>query len=393
MAHTTSLDYVDDSEPERKRIRLQASHTKRQRRRQERLQRESTVAHDSPLVTQPPTYRPLDGDIISLEGSEDTAAEATPDHMESAVIDLTNVTDPSPKQRSESPSERPPETNTLHISQARSSAAQPTPSSDATVTQEVQPESNIISRLGHLAYRQVRLTSANMSDCSRGERRQSSSTSQVHHDKVEKHSQGPLTDSNVTKLDVGPLLRCVSCEVRWTVKKGTAHKLSHITTCARKNGMNPSTLQLLIERELLKIRHANANDKKSMPRSDSADAASRTYMESVVAEAQPKRKSRRADTAGTLQPVSQTRAAILDRARALLGACEVVPGDAPEPEQTQAFGRSKLATGHIQSENLDPLAAHTSEECALASRLALLRSMAGSPTTGPSHSAGNITIA
>jgi hypothetical protein len=69
MAYTASLDYVDDSEPERKRIRLQASHTKRQRRRQERLQRESTtVAHhdDSPLVTQAPTCRPLDGDIIGL---------------------------------------------------------------------------------------------------------------------------------------------------------------------------------------------------------------------------------------------------------------------------------------------------------------------------------------
>jgi hypothetical protein len=66
MAYTASLDYVDDSEPERKRFRLQASHTKRQRRRQERLQRESTVAHDSPLVTQAPTCRPLDGDIIGL---------------------------------------------------------------------------------------------------------------------------------------------------------------------------------------------------------------------------------------------------------------------------------------------------------------------------------------
>ena len=38
-----SLDYVDDSEPERKRIRLQAGETELQRRRQKQSQRQNTV--------------------------------------------------------------------------------------------------------------------------------------------------------------------------------------------------------------------------------------------------------------------------------------------------------------------------------------------------------------
>lgn len=219
-----------------------------------------------------------------------------------------------------------------------------------------------------------------MSDSSRAECHRSAATLLDHHSKVSSSGQKSASDSDVTKHDVGPLLGCVSCEIRWTVKKSAAHKWSHITTCARKKGINPSTLQRLIQKELLKIQHVKTNDKKTSDRSDSADAVCQTYMESVVAEAQPRRKQRRTETAGTLQPVGQTRTAILDRAKALLG--EAVLCDAPEPERTQAFGRSKLATGHLQAEDLDPAVSHLSEECALTSRLALLRSMAQSPDTG-----------
>jgi len=279
------------------------------------------------------------------------------------------------KQSSESPSQ-----SLLVISYPQaplSSALQHIPRRDATDTEEVSSGSNLTARLGHLAYKQVRRPPNNVSD---SECHRSAATLMNHHSKVRGLGQKLASDSDVTKHDVGPLLGCVSCEVRWTVKKSAAHKWSHITTCARKKGINPSTLQRLIEKELLKIQHAKINDKKTADRSDSADAVSQTYMESVVAEAQPRRKQRRTETAGTLQPVGQTRTAILDRAKALLG--EAVPCDAPEPEHTQAFGRSKLATGHLQAEDVDPAVSHFSEECALTSRLALLRSMAQSPDAG-----------
>ena len=222
-----------------------------------------------------------------------------------------------------------------------------------------------------------------MSDSPRAKRSRSEPTSEAHHVKVERRSRSFQPDSKVTNLDVGRLLRCVSCDVQWTVRKNVAHKSTHMTACARKKGINPSTLQLLIEKELVKLRHTKTNDKKQ-PCSEPAIAAPQTYLETVVAEAQPRRKQRRTDVVGTLQPISQTRAAILDRAKALLGTREAVSCNAPEPEQpeqTQSFGRSKLVTG--QAENFDPMLAHPSEESAINSRLALLRSMAESPTTFP----------
>jgi hypothetical protein len=264
-------------------------------------------------------------------------------------------------------------------SRPRAPSPQLVPSGDdhTNNTLGTQSESNIITCLGHLAYRQAGPTSNNVSDSSRAGRSRSEPASEVHYGKVERRSRSFQPDFNGTKLDVGPLLRCVSCGVQWTVRKNAAHKSTHMTACARKKGINPSTLQLLIEKELLKLRHAKTNGQKH-PSSEPAIAAPQTYLETVVAEAQPRRKQRRTDTVGTLQPISQTRAAILDRAKALLGTREAVSCNASEPEQTQSFGRSKLVTG--QAETFDPMLAHPSEESAFTSRLALLRSMAESPT-------------
>ena len=279
------------------------------------------------------------------------------------------------KPLSESPSPLPPED-----SLPRASSPQLIPSGDNNNTLGTSSESepNIITTLGHLAYRLAGPAFNNVSDSSRAGRSQSEPTSEVHLGKIKKRSRSFHPDSSVTKLDVGPLLRCVSCDVQWTVRKNVAHKSAHMTTCARKKGINPSTLQLLIEKELLKLRRTKTNDQKH----PCSEPAPQTYVETVVAEAQPRRKQRRTDTVGTLQPISQTRAAILDRAKALLGTREAVT---PEPEQTQSFGRSKLVTG--QAENFDPMLVHPSEESAeesaLTSRLALLRSMAESPTTYP----------
>lgn len=259
-------------------------------------------------------------------------------------------------------------------------APQLIPSDDTNNTLSTPSEPSIITRLGHLVYRQAGPASSNVPDSSGAGHSQSESTSEVHDGKIKRRSRCFQPDQNVTKLDVGPLLRCVSCSVQWTVRKKVAHKSTHMTTCARKNGIDPNTLQLLIEKELLKLRHLKTNGQKQ-PCSVLAIAAPQTYLETVVAEAQPRRKQRRTDTVGTLQPISQTRAAILDRAKALLGTREAVFCNAPEPEQTQFFGRSKLVTG--QAENFDSMLAHPSEESALTSRLALLRSMAESPTSYP----------
>jgi hypothetical protein len=286
-----------------------------------------------------------------------------------------DITRNDPKLPSES-SQQHPQINALEATNA--ATPHRVSGSDGIDTQEASSEINLITCLGHLAYRQVRASKD--ASTSRPTNGRTTPTYQIRNSRAKKRSQGPLLDSDVTKLNVGRLLRCVSCDASWTVQKGTSHKLSHITTCARKKGINSDTLRRLIEKELLKIEVGRTNDKATAPSSGSTEATPQTYMESVVAEAQSRRRQRRGDTTSTLQPISQTRTAILDRAKSLLRTEEAVACDTPEPELTQTFGQSKLASRHMQVENTDPIATDPSEECALASRLALLRSMAGPPT-------------
>jgi hypothetical protein len=65
----TPLDYVDDSEPERKRIKLQVAETKRRRKHQKHVQHQFTdVAHDSPALNHISTYKhSAGGETIGLK--------------------------------------------------------------------------------------------------------------------------------------------------------------------------------------------------------------------------------------------------------------------------------------------------------------------------------------
>src|SRR5712675_820989 len=149
------------------------------------------------------------------------------------------------------PSEVAPGAN--HLQASLVSPPQLIPSNDAIDTQEEPSEPNLTTRLGHLAYNQVARASNDVSGSTDAERRRLAPKSKVDRRKAVE-SEKPLPNSNATELDVGPLLRCVSCDARWTIQKGAARKLSHITTCARKNGINRDTLQRLVERERLKMR-------------------------------------------------------------------------------------------------------------------------------------------
>ena len=253
---------------------------------------------------------------------------------------------------------------------------------DTTGAQEESSEPSLSACMERFAYRQVRAetepATSHTVHC------QSASVPQVRKTDGPCQRAKSLPDHDITELDVSRLLRCVSCEARWTVRKGASNKLSHLATCARKKGITPSTLKTLIVKENLKIQPAKTEDEITTP-SNPTTAAPQTYMEAVVANAQPRKRQRRPDATGTLQPISQTKAAILDRAKALLGTREIAPRDAPasepesEPELTQTFGRSKLASEHIRMVDIDPIVTHLSGGSALSSRLDLLRSMAGSP--------------
>ncbi|KAF8272541.1 hypothetical protein EI94DRAFT_1697421 [Lactarius quietus] len=369
-----SQDYVDDSEPERKRIRLRKAEDKKQRTQKQ-----------SPLFDHPPSADVSGGVLI----------EVSPTFVENSVKEiigqfrvplwfllrrLTYTLGEKSQGHHKQPSTSESSLQTLAKSRhdAPAFARQLVSRSSATDVQEESLEPSLMAGVQRFAYRQVRAKTEPVT--THTERCRPGSEPQVHA-KAEKLNQRAksLPDHDITKLDVGRLLRCVSCEARWTIQKGASNKLSHLVACARKKGINPSTLKTLIVKENLKIQPAKKKDETKTP-PDPATAVPQTYMEAVVANAQPKKRQRRQDaTTGTLQPISQTKAAILDRAKALLGTMGIVPCDPPEPEATQAFGRSKLAIEHIRMVDTEPLASHLSGESALSSRLDLLRSMAEFP--------------
>ncbi|KAI0307270.1 hypothetical protein B0F90DRAFT_1814044 [Multifurca ochricompacta] len=367
----TYHDCVEDSEPERKRIRLQVSNVKRRRTNRKRYHGRDPVL----TLATPTPYQLADAKPTSSSGeSEGVMTDVTSDFVVAKQHAIIDVIDRIPRSDNNLSSESD------SLLSAKNS---PLVATHALVPQFVstvgaQADSSLISCLGHFAYPRVH-ASKDVYAPSNADGHQRAPAFQFQLSRAEMRGQKSHFDSDITKLDVGRLLKCVSCEARWTVKKGAAHKLSHITTCARKIGINPSTLKNLIEEELLKTRNAKKCDRTATPCPDSADAATQTYMETVVAEAQPRRKQRRGDTISTLQPINLTKAAILDRAKILLGAREVVPYNAPEPEPTQTFGGSKLARNHMQAKSIDPIASDLSEG-ALSSRIALLRSMVGSPS-------------
>ncbi|KAI0268376.1 hypothetical protein BC834DRAFT_689650 [Gloeopeniophorella convolvens] len=198
---------------------------------------------------------------------------------------------------------------------------------------------------------------------------------QVGHDKVRKRSRKARQPSlHITDADVALLLGCVSCEARWTVRKGSAQKISHMKACAQKRGIDLCTLKSLVEKDLAKARQTRAKGNTTT----CTDIGPQTYLEAIVAEDRPRKRQKRADVDSTLQPIGQTKSAILDKAKALLGT-SAAPSSAPD--NTQGFGRSKLASELAHDdENVGPLGVQCFPgECSLTSRLALLRSMADRP--------------
>ena len=64
----TSADYVDDSEPERKRIRLEAAETKKRRKRWKQRSNTIVTVGSPPFSHAPKLHRSARGDTIDISG-------------------------------------------------------------------------------------------------------------------------------------------------------------------------------------------------------------------------------------------------------------------------------------------------------------------------------------
>lgn len=165
------------------------------------------------------------------------------------------------------------------------------------------------------------------------------------------HSTAPHRfAADFTEAELARLAKCVSCDVRWTIRKGVTPKMVHLQSCAKKNGLTDDTVKVLIRQEVQRsiaedptsnIKPAGKGKGKADELENSVLEAPKTYLE--VIQAETKRKGRRPETVETVKTVTENRNDILDRARTVLGN-HVLPNtqEAVDRQQTQGFGTSRL---------------------------------------------------
>jgi hypothetical protein len=167
--------------------------------------------------------------------------------------------------------------------------------------------------------------------------------------------------ADFTDDDLSRILKCVSCNDRWTVRKGATAKMRHIQSCAKKNGISDEIVKRLIRAELEAPEEPKPRQKLKSP------GVTNTLFEDTLGDSgKTKNKRKQAQRTTTLHNPAENREAILAKAHSLLNEpqymdisqdrelmdllrksdstmdrIQVFDFRAPPPA-TQEFGRSKL---------------------------------------------------
>ncbi|KAG6854859.1 hypothetical protein C0991_012049 [Blastosporella zonata] len=199
--------------------------------------------------------------------------------------------------------------------------------------------------------------------------RQASTTSSIAGGRKPPPSKKPTHKFAVyfSDSELGRVLKCVSCDIRWTSRKTAAQKMLHVQSCAKKKHLTDETVRILLRKEI----DSHALDTSPDKGKGKAKATEfQTFLEEVVAEAAPRKKGRRLEVQETVKTVSQTRDLILNKARAVIGST-LTSGPASDKEPhlstqavgvrvtdtvpllpTQSFGRSALAQAREMTSRL-----------------------------------------
>ncbi|KAI0938262.1 hypothetical protein AcV5_001091 [Taiwanofungus camphoratus] len=182
---------------------------------------------------------------------------------------------------------------------------------------------------------------------------------------------GRSLTADFSENDLAKLLKCVSCDLAWTTRKTVVQKLKHIQLCAKKKSLTDSTITILIRKELENASSDTAAGKgkgKCTSPVDEEQQDPGTLLEDVLNDNGTRKKGKRHQAVTTLKSLTQTREAILDKARRLISDVPAeVDGMAKQdifggednriarvatvemPPPTQAFGTSVLAKHHSRS--------------------------------------------
>lgn len=145
-----------------------------------------------------------------------------------------------------------------------------------------------------------------------------------------------------SERQLNSLLKCVSCDLKWTIRKSAANKVSHMRTCANKARITEETMKVLISRDI------KAYLKKTELINDChEEPPPKTYLEHVVKEnISPRPAKRRKEPVCTVKAISELRVGIRDRARAVLSrrsSGKILGRDkqVESPSPTRTFEQSK----------------------------------------------------
>ncbi|KAF8591431.1 hypothetical protein K439DRAFT_1626837 [Ramaria rubella] len=186
----------------------------------------------------------------------------------------------------------------------------------------------------------------------------SSSEENIPTARAPKASKTPLPPfaSSFTQSQLAALSKCIVCNLAWTARKTVPVKMTHIKSCARKNGWNNETITTGLTKEIghllplvrndgvrdSKIRRVN--ERGEMNKDDSYTP--KTLLEDVVNEGAAKKRRKRGqdmDFVAVAHP-QDAHAAIIQRAKTLLGPPKRFPDQTQDEANpsTQTFRPSRL---------------------------------------------------
>lgn len=126
--------------------------------------------------------------------------------------------------------------------------------------------------------------------------------------------------------ELAKLLKCVSCDTRWTTRKSATQKMKHVQTCAKKRSLTDETVRVLLRREIASAPVVEAVSKgkgkgkaKASSEAPTEPPTAETFFTDIIQDAAPKKRTKRLQITETLKDLGDTREDILAKAKAVLG--------------------------------------------------------------------------
>ncbi|KIJ56715.1 hypothetical protein M422DRAFT_773488 [Sphaerobolus stellatus SS14] len=126
----------------------------------------------------------------------------------------------------------------------------------------------------------------------------------------------PSFASDFTTEELTAVTKCVVCDLAWTTRKTVPLKMTHMKSCAKKNGWSEQTVKVKLTM-LIEARSTTPAGTANKPVTPKAPP---TLLENVIDETAPKRRKKAKEiTMTTVADPTQAHNAILERAKVLFG--------------------------------------------------------------------------